>query len=168
MNDIKDKHNSFNKKANFSDSILQNKDYVHSDLIEQYKLLVTNYNESQKRRIELNNFYIVIFASLTGIYNFLDHSISSSRDISYTLFIAAFAAGFSWVGTIFKGIKSENTKQNLIREIEDLLPVRVFSDELTPHTESNKLFHPAIYELTIPVFMLLVMAFNFYSFIVCK
>ena len=136
----------------------------HDDLMEQYKLIANSYESSRAQRLTLNQAFVFLFSAIVGLYNFLisRELPMSQTEVSYSVFIIGIVVGIFWSFIILQAIKSEKNKYKIIYEIENQMPIRLFSVPYNAENRSDetKLFDPGYLELALPFFMIAVLAVN--------
>jgi hypothetical protein len=94
-------------------------------IIEQYKTYVESADRNSDRRINTNNFYIVlnsIIITITGIF-------INEDNICFVMFILGIIFSLIWLLNLINYKNISSCKYHIINEIEKLLPLKMFEYE---------------------------------------
>jgi len=117
---------------------------------EQYKLYVEMANKVSERRGNVNTFFTTLNTLL-----FTVAAVIKSRDLLWVIFTCAIGCiiSLAWYFTLKSYRKLNNGKFKVINEIEQLLPLSVYSHEwevLTSGTRKNKYWSISHVEKIVP------------------
>lgn len=135
---------------------------------EQYKILVNSYEALQTRRASINNFLIFMYSSIVGLYNFMDHKISSSK-ASISIYCLAICVSITWISVILKCMQTEKVKYNMVKNAESHFPMKIFTNlKSNDYLFNSKILSTTVFELLIPIVLLVVFVFNLVSTIMAS
>lgn len=102
-----------------------NSDNKENIIVEQYKTYIESADRNSDRRINTNNFYIVLNSMIiTGLGMFIDNTT-----MSILLFVLGILFSIIWCINLINYKNISSCKYNIINEIENMLPIRMFKYE---------------------------------------
>jgi hypothetical protein len=99
-------------------------------ILEQYKLYIQSAEKVSDRRHNVNKFYSSLATSIAGVIGYVKtNNLKNDQYLILVLSISAILACIYWLNLLENYRKLNLAKFNVIHEIENLLPLRLFDFE---------------------------------------
>lgn len=127
-------------------------------LLEQYKLYVDSSSKVSDRRGSANTFLMSVNSALVAVYGLAagkEASLGSSSAAAWLIPLAGFTISLGWIALIHSYRALNRAKFDVIIEIEQTLPVRLFDAEWRTLKAQRTLSLTSIEQLVPLVFLII-------------
>lgn len=138
-------------------------------LVEQYKVLVDSLNKLNEVRETANNFWTSVNGALTATLAYIRDAQSMGGSQKPFLLLTVLLFGFlltlSWISALRSIKKSSEVKNDIIVEVEQYLPAKIFTASRRKPGKEEQRGSIALKEMLVPFTFL--MGYIFFAVLLC-